>query len=255
MRQRKISEWTCNKPFIAGVPSLTHPTAGAPTNARQPFTDHLTPYGTPLPLIHRTKFLRVIFQNTRHSFQLRGDGIDMSNFIANIQSLGAQMVVPISPNINWFNKNNWSKTKQVFRALSQHIHLSAVSSHIGLQNDYFHTSLIGSTAIITMDLWSSKVSHRFEDPSGHGFYCVTTIQGKNKKQISFIAAYIAVQKGSNIGVESLFAQQVTINEHLIAAHPNPSRISSKFCPRKDTIKWLNELISDLQKKIMQLSSC
>jgi hypothetical protein len=130
----------------------------------------------------------------------------MSNFITNIQSLGAQMVVPISPNINWFNKSNWSKTKQIFRALSQDIHLSAVSSDIGLQNDYFHTSLIGGTAIIMMDLWSSKVSHCFEDPSGHGSYCVTTIQGKNNKKKSFLAAYIAVQKGSNIGVESLFAQ-------------------------------------------------
>jgi hypothetical protein len=58
---------------------------------------------------------------------------------------------------------------------------------------------------------------------------------QQKKKI-FIAAYIAVQKGSNIGVESLFAQHVTINERLIAAHPNPSRISSKFCPRKDAIK-------------------
>jgi hypothetical protein len=37
-----------------------------------------------------------------------------------------------------------------------------------------------------------------------------TIQGKGNKFISFLAAYIAVKKGSDIGVESLYAQQYTI---------------------------------------------
>jgi hypothetical protein len=118
----------------------------------------------------------------------------VSNFIANIQSLGAQMVVPISRNIIWFNKSNWSKMKQIFRALSQHIHLCAVSSDIGLQNDYFNTSLIGGTAIITMDLWSSKVSHCFEDPSGHGSYCVATIEGRNNKKFPLLLHILQFRK-------------------------------------------------------------
>jgi hypothetical protein len=42
-----------------------------------------------------------------------------------------------------------------------------------------------------------------------GPFAVTTIQGKGQKDISFILAYIAVQKGSDMGVESLFAQQYT----------------------------------------------
>jgi hypothetical protein len=116
--------------------------------------------------------------------------------------------------------------KYNFRALSQHIHISASSSDIGKHNDYLNTSPLGGSAIITLCLWSSKVSNRFKDLSGHGSYCVTTLQGKNDKKLSFIAAYIAVQKGSNIGVESLYAQQVTVQERQSLAHPNPFKVCS-----------------------------
>jgi hypothetical protein len=46
----------------------------------------------------------------------------------------------------------------------------------------------------------------------HPVNILTTIQGRGNKHISFISAYIAVSKGSVIGTESLYAQQVTIHE-------------------------------------------
>jgi hypothetical protein len=59
---------------------------------------------------------------------------------------------------------------------------------------YIHKSLVGGAAILTFGLWSSKVSSTFHDESGFGSYTVTTIQGKGKKCVSFVAAYIAVKK-------------------------------------------------------------
>lgn len=182
LSETQITELTCHKPFIAEVLQQPHDSNMSPTNAHQTFSAHLEPNGTPLPLVDHIKFLRVCVQNTQHSFQLQGDGIDMSKFIANIPSLGAQMIVPISPNVNWFNKSNWNKTKYNFRSLSQHIHLSAIPSDIGKHSDYLNTPLIGSSASITLGLWSSKVSNCLEDLSGYGAYCVTTIQGKNDKK-------------------------------------------------------------------------
>jgi len=88
--------------------------------------------------------------------------------------------------------------------------LSATSSNIGLQKS--HKPLIGGAAILTSGLWSSKVSQSSQDLFGNGLYTITTIQGKGNKKISFIAAYIVVSKGSNIGVDSLYAQQTTLYE-------------------------------------------
>jgi hypothetical protein len=146
--QRKITitHWTSFWPFIPNVPvSSTLNNASLPSSPHQIFTDHLTPFGTPLPLINPLKTLRVIFQYTQHSFQLFGDAIDMSLLIANLQTSNAQMFAPISPNINWFSKNNWLRTKPCFCSISQHIHLSAASSDIGRAPKYFHMSLIGGS--------------------------------------------------------------------------------------------------------------
>ncbi len=73
---------------------------------------------------------------------------------------------------------------------------------------------MGGAAILMFGLWSSKISHHSQDLSGNGTYTITSIQSKGKKTISFILAYIAVSKGTNIGIESVYAQQVTIYEKL-----------------------------------------
>lgn len=92
------------------------------------------------------------------------------------------------------------------------MHLSAVSSDIGLEQKYFHKNIVGGTAILTFGLWSSKVTHYPHDLSDFGSYLYTTIQGKGNKKITFTSAYIAVMKGSNIGVESMYAQQMTLHK-------------------------------------------
>jgi hypothetical protein len=135
------------------------------------------------------------------------------------------MFVPISPNVNWKNNSNWLCTKFLFRSLSPHTHISATSSDMGLDINYFHKQLVGGTAIITSGIWATKVSSYYGNKSGFGSYSVTTLQGKNKRKISFIAAYIAVRKGTNIGVESMFAQQTTIYKHQCMLH---NRIPEKY---------------------------
>jgi hypothetical protein len=69
---------------------------------------------------------------------------------------------------------------------------------------------IGGCAIMTFDLWASKIGNTITDETGFGTFTISKIVGQNNKWVSFIAAYISVQKGSNIGVESIFAQQIII---------------------------------------------
>jgi hypothetical protein len=82
--------------------------------------------------------------------------------------------------------------------------------------------------------------------SGFGTFSYTTIQGKGNHHITFIAAYIAVMKGSQIGTESLYAQQTTIYErHSLRSNTPPS---SSFCPRSHSMKNLNKIIEHFQKE-------
>jgi len=173
---------------------------------------HLEPFGTPIPIIDHTRYLQICAQNTQHDFKIYGDGLEMHNIINNLKILGVSMFAAISPNVNWKNSSNWVRAKQLFRPHFNQVYLSASSSNIGNDPLYINKHLVGGSALLTFGVWSSKMSTSLLDESGHGIFSVTTIQGKGKRCISFISAYIAVSKGSDIGTESLFAQQVTLHE-------------------------------------------
>jgi len=197
---------------MVACPQTVHTMGSAPTynssalsSPHQIYTNHLRPFGTPLPIIDPTQIIRVCVQNTQHDFKLFDDGISLPIIIENLLNIGANMFVPISPKINWKNPSNFLQTKQIFRPHFPHLHISAVSSDIGNDPLYRKSSLIGGSAILIFGLWSSKISTSPQDESGLGTFTITTIQGKKNKNISFISAYIAVNKGSNIGTKSSYA--------------------------------------------------
>ncbi len=64
--------------------------------------------------------------------------------------------------------------------------------------------------------------------------------------MSLIEAYIAVQKGSIIGETSVHAQQVTLME--LEAKKKRIKSRANYCPRKDAIKELSNLIASLQEQ-------
>lgn len=63
--------------------------------------------------------------------------------------------------------------------------------------------------------------------------------------MSFIAAYIAVIKGSDIGTDSLYAQQCTIHENKSVKRGVTPK---SFYPQIHAIKILNQIIMELQQK-------
>lgn len=197
-------------------------------------------------MIDNTKRLRICIQNTQHDFQIYGDGLEMPAILNNLRELEANIFCLISPNINWNNQSQWIRTKRLFRPIFQHVHISAISSRVGLKPPFSINHLIGGAAILTLGLWSSKVYNSFQDPSGCGTFTVTAISGKFNRYLSIILADTAVQKGSNIGSESLFTQQMMIYEQNCSINnflPNKS-----CCPRTNAIKLLYDVIEDLQQK-------
>ncbi len=63
--------------------------------------------------------------------------------------------------------------------------------------------------------------------------------------MSFIAAYIAVSKGSDIGTKFLYAQQCTIHENKSVKRGVTPK---SFYPQIHPIKILNQIIMELQQK-------
>jgi hypothetical protein len=179
--------------------------------------------------------------------QLSLDKSTTMRTIANIKELEASVFVIISPNLNWCNISNKIKFKQQFKPLYQQVHLSTTCSAIGNDKNYFNRELLpGGVAIATLDHWASKVTHSMEDARGHGTYTVTTLKGRNGKHLSIIGAYISVQKGQNVGPNTVHAQQTTIMEREAMKHN--TALKSNFCPRKEAIKELSHLIYELQVK-------
>jgi len=203
-----LTNWLIHRPFIPNIQSGFPPTnnTNAPTHPRQESTHHLSPYGISPPLLDTSNSLQICMQNTQHDFQLYGDGMEMSCLLHNLRETEAQVFCPISPNVNWNNQSNWIRTRRLFRPIFQSTHLSTVSSVLGSSPPFSGNYLNCGAAILSFGLWSSKVSSLFHDTSGYGIFSVTTLQGRTNKHLSLVSAYIAVQKGSDIGSESLYAQ-------------------------------------------------
>jgi hypothetical protein len=107
-------------------------------------------------------------------------------------------------------------------------------------------TLIGGAAIVTLDQWAPKVCATSADPRGQGTYTSTTYKGKNGKHLTLICAYISVEKGANIGDNTLYNQQITIMEQQAK---KDNRVWEKpRCPRKEAIKELSNFIHDLQEQ-------
>jgi hypothetical protein len=173
--QRKITDWTVLTPFISNIATNSSPPANI--SPRVHVSDYLLPYGTPLPEIDGTKTLCICMQNPKFYFKLYDDAVDITNILINLKELQVQMFIPISPNVNWLNHSNWLCTKNLFCLLSSHIHISANSSDMGSNKEYFNKQLVGGTAIITSCIRATQVSSYRGDDNCFGSFSVTILQG------------------------------------------------------------------------------
>ncbi len=130
-----------------------------------------------------------------------------------MKSLQASILAAISPNVNFCNPSHKVTFKCPFSKQFQQAHLSATSFDIGLLPHYKNRyNLTGGVAIITTDQWASKVHSTQQDNRSHGSFTITTLQGRNGKLLSIIAAYISVEKGKIFGPNTVHAQQLYIME-------------------------------------------
>jgi hypothetical protein len=155
----------------------------------------------------------IIAQNPQYSLQASNENEELMKTILNLQQIQASIYTAISPNINLCNPSHNVTFKKSFMTAYKQVHLSATSCKIGLQHKCCNQhNLTGGTTIITTDQWVSKVCNTQQDPRGHGSHTTTTLQGRSNREISIIAAYISVEKGTYAGINTVHAQQKIVME-------------------------------------------
>jgi hypothetical protein len=237
VQQTKITDFTCHRPFYSGIVP----------NDIQIDTESLLPEGYMPPMIDPTHTMRIIMQNPQYSLQLTNENVNTLQLTSNLKELSTAVFVAISPNINWHNPSHKAQFKHPFNRTFKQVHISATASDVGLLPNYKHTqTLTGGVAILTFDHWASKVCKTYSDPRGHGTYTTTTLQGKNGRFLTIIGAYISVLKGSKAGVNTVHSQQMYMMER--TAMNQKKHPSSNLCPRREAIKALSSIISELQSQ-------
>jgi hypothetical protein len=109
----------------------------APDNNHDETNDNIfDPFGTPLSPVDPTATLRIIMQNPQYALQLTNENAPLIQTILNLKQLEVSIFVVISPNINWCNKSNWITFKRLFKKQYQQLHISAISSDIGYDQQY-----------------------------------------------------------------------------------------------------------------------
>lgn len=226
-----------NKHTIIPWATHTRPTIELPEN----------PLVSSPPTIDATKTLRVITQNPQFSFQLGQHNTEIIPTIQNLENLQTSVFAVSSPNINWCNATNIALFKQPFKKAFQHLHLSHVSSDVGAQPVYKkYKNLTGGALVMSINHWATRVVVGRSDTRGHGSFTMTTYSGKGNKQLTIICAYIAVQKGTDLGETSFYGQQTLIMEQQWKAKKNTPY--QHKCPRKEAIKELYSTILELKSK-------
>jgi hypothetical protein len=207
----------------------------------------LQPFGHSILSIDPRTTFRIVMQNPQYALQLTRDNHEISQIATNLTNLQASAFAVISPNINFCNISHALKFKKSFQPAFKQVHLTASSCEFGAQPCYKNIeTLTGGTAILSFNQWASKVESTQYDKRGQGSFSITTYNGKNGRKLSLIVAYIAVQKGTNHGETSLYAQQYTMME--FEAKKQKRAPTSSFCPRKAAIKELSNTIASLQEQ-------
>jgi hypothetical protein len=120
----------------------THTINIAPTHPRQNYTNHLSPFGTPLPPMTNSNTLQICFQNTQHSFQIHGETIELPNFILNLQSLVLACSSPLAPTLTgWYQLTGLALAK-----FSNHISTKSTCPQ--------HLATLAMTLTSLIDIWS-----------------------------------------------------------------------------------------------------
>ena len=213
----------------------------SPSHAFEQNDDHLLPWGDQPTSIDTGKVLRIAYQNVAHSLSTRGADPGLPHFAENLIAAQCGVAVCSETNTNW---RRHQYTHEVRRTLqvSSTVHISNACSIMG--NDIaFRTRrfLPGGAAVFTFNHWACTVVESGQDDFGCGWFCYTTLQGRNKSRLTIVGFYRSNKPTSESGPITAHAQTMRVLE------------SQKLQPRQDVKRVVNpreEMVKHMCQKII-----
>ena len=206
----------------------------------------LEPWGDSMPEIQPERIMRILYQNVAYSLHTSRDDPGMAYFTENLLEMQCGMAVCTETNINWRKKDNAYKIKEQLQR-SFRVHGSYSSSEVGdMQEMQRRMRLPGGSAIFTFDNCAATVVDSGADVFGCGWWCFTTLQGKNQQYFTTISYYRNCRASNSASAMTAHAQAL----HVLLGKQlrGESSVDKQFVPREESVKALLDFILDLKKR-------
>lgn len=150
--------------------------------------------------------LRCVYQNVAHSMSTRGDDPSLPQLVANWRTAQSGIAICSETNVNWRRHVFSQEVRRVLQQANT-VHMSTSCSEMGNEAEFKHKRYLpGGAAIFTFNHWACTVVDSGHDVFGCGWWCYTTLQGRNKRRLTIVGFYRSNKPLPNGGPMTAHAQ-------------------------------------------------
>ena len=206
-------------------------------------------WGDRMPSIEEGKVLRCIYQNIAHSLSTRGDDPSLPQLVANWRESQCGIAICSETNINW-RRHAYSQAVRRVIQQANTVHLSTTCSAMGDEAEFKHKRYLpGGAAIFTFNHWASTVVESGSDEYECGWWCYTTLQGRNKRRLTLVGFFRSNKPLPGSGPTTAHAQAMKQLEAEKLANQNPKKV---LVPREEMIRRVAQKIIAWQQRGVSL---
>ena len=202
-------------------------------------------WGDSLPGNVKGNTLRVVYQNVQRGISIKDNAV--TNSVLNkVHTMEADVFMASETNCNWKTADFRNNIQQTVKKNWPNHRLAFSSSDVGVELA-FHEFLPGGTCTMAFDHVGMRVIKAGEDDSGLGRWSFITVEGQDKRRITFITAY-RICGGPMKGTTTSCSQQrrVINNQEMKrgvqTSRPDTTYLSQKF------VEDLTRFILSLQEE-------
>ena len=149
--------------------------------------NHNDSWGDSLPSNVRGKTIRVLYQNVNRSVSA-SDNPETNVLLENLNNMDADVFMASETNTNWKSATFRNDFRQKVSNIWPNSRVAFSSSDVGIEFE-FTEYLPGGTCTMAMDHLSMRETKVGEDQSGLGRWSYLTMEGQDRRKVTFITAY------------------------------------------------------------------
>mmetsp|Transcript_9968 Transcript_9968/g.14363 ORF Transcript_9968/g.14363 Transcript_9968/m.14363 type:complete len:305 (-) Transcript_9968:240-1154(-) len=144
-------------------------------------------WGDSLPSKVKGNTIRVVYQNVQRGVSIKDNAVTNS-LLDKLHSMETDIFMASETNCNWKTADFRNNLQQTVKKNWPNHRLAFSSSDVGIELA-FHEFLPGGTCTMAFDHLGMRVVKAGEDDSGLGRWSYVTVEGQDKRRITFITAY------------------------------------------------------------------